>query len=324
MSHVLVLGGTGWLGREIARCAAARGADVTCLARGESGEVPEGVRHIRADRRSPAAYDELHQPWDEVIELCYEPDLVSGALERLARYAAHWTLISSVSAYARNDEPGADETAALVEPRNLAEYPDAKVADERTSEKYVGGRLLVVRPGLIVGPGDPTDRFGYWPARLHRGGDVLIPPVADRYVQIVDVADLAAWVAGAASAGALGPVNAIGEVYAMADFLAEAAATASFSGEFIEASEEELAAANVNHWAGPRSLPLWLPPQYTGFCRRDGTRFHTFGGQTRPLRQTLRRVLDDEVSRGVLRERLAGLSPAEEADILSSLPPRAG
>ena len=137
--RTLILGGTAWLGREIAEQLVARGEDVTCLARGESGAVPPGVTSVRTDRRDPGAYDSVKgSDWDEIIELTYEAELVTGALEALADNAQHWTLVSSVSVYASNSEPGADEEAALVEPTDLDNYAHAKVAAERATTEAVG------------------------------------------------------------------------------------------------------------------------------------------------------------------------------------------
>ncbi|MGN6408623.1 MAG: NAD-dependent epimerase/dehydratase family protein, partial [Curtobacterium sp.] len=166
--RALVLGGTGWLGRAIVRDLLERGAEVTCLARGATGDVPDGARLVRTDRRADGAYGTVRGAWDEVVELSSDPELVRPALGALADSAAHWTLVSTVSVYARNDEPGADETAEVVQPVDLTQYADAKVAAERSSTDRLGPRLLVARPGLIVGAGDPSDRFGYWPARLSR------------------------------------------------------------------------------------------------------------------------------------------------------------
>ena len=114
--RVLVLGGTGWLGRTIVDELLAEGADVTCLARGTTGSVPEGARFVEADRALAGAYAQATGDWDEVIELASAPELVAPALDALADRAAHWTLVSTVSVYADNDEPGADESARLVEP----------------------------------------------------------------------------------------------------------------------------------------------------------------------------------------------------------------
>ena len=169
MKRILILGGTAWLGRAIATAAVTAGADVTCLARGESGSVAAGARLVRADRREPDAYDALDGDWDDVVELSWDPAFVASGLDALADRAAHWTLVSSGSVYAHADAPFADETAELVEPVDLEQYADAKVHAERLTAARAGDRALLARAGLIVGPGDPTDRFGYWPSRFARG-----------------------------------------------------------------------------------------------------------------------------------------------------------
>lgn len=322
--RVLILGGTAWLGRHIAQAALERGDEVVCVARGYSGSVAPGVRWVSIDRRDAGAYDDLTGDWDEVVELSYDPDLVVPALEALAARAAHWTLISSVSVYARGDEPAADESAELVSPEDLARYPDAKVAAERASAARLGDRLLIGRAGLIVGPGDPSDRFGYWPARMLRGGDVLAPTLAPLWSQVVDVADLAAWVVAAGARGETGPVNAVGASVPLAELLAEVAASTGFTGELHEVSEEDLLAAGAQFWAGPMSLPLWLPRTETGFARRDGSAFVRTGGVARPLRETIDRVRDDERARGIDRPRRAGLSASEEEAVRTALKTAAG
>lgn len=319
MTRVLILGGTGWLGRELAAAALERGADVTCVARGASGTVPAGAALVVADRRHPDAYSELAGDWDAVIELSFEPDFVAHAVAELGPHAAHWTLVSTVSVYAADDEPGADESAALVEPSDLSQYPDAKVAAERETAASLGDRLLIARPGLIVGPGDPSDRFGYWPARLHRGGATIVPAMRDRYVQVIDVTDLASWLASAGLAGRTGIVNAVGTPVPMADFFAAARAVAGFDGETIEVTDAALEAHGIQYWAGPRSLPLWLPAHATGFAQRDGSAYRRAGGTHRPLTDTLARVLQDELTRGRDRARRAGLTAADETELLRLL-----
>ena len=319
MRRVLVLGGTGWLGQAVAKAALDDGAEVVCLARGLAGGVPDGVTLIAADRLDPRTYEQLQGEWDDVIELSYEPNLVTPAVEALAARAAHWTLISSVSVYADNSTPFADESAELVTPQDLTEYPDAKVAAESTTASRLGDRLLIARPGLIVGPGDPTDRFGYWPARLQQGGQVLHPETRGRYVQVIDVNDLASWVARAGRQGTVGPVNAVGAVHTMQEFLDVTAATTGFTGELISASDQHLIAAGIRYWAGPSSLPLWLPTADAAFAQRNGSAFLKTGGTLRPLASTLQGVLADEIERGLHRVRRSGLTFEEECTALHAL-----
>ncbi|MGN7188026.1 NAD-dependent epimerase/dehydratase family protein [Microbacterium enclense] len=317
MERILILGGTAWLGRAIATAAVTAGADVTCLARGESGSVPAGARLVRADRREPDAYDALDGDWDDVVELSWDPAFVASGLDALADRAAHWTLVSSVSVYAHSDAPFADEDAELVEPADLERYPDAKVHAERLTTARVGDRALLARAGLIVGPGDPTDRFGYWPARFARGGRVVIPESAGRYVQGIDVDDLAEWIASAGRAGITGTVNAVGEEYPLPAVLAAARDASGQNSETVALDDAALESRGVQYWMGPRSLPLWLPVEARGFSRRSDAAFVASGGRRRSLAETMRRALDDERARGLDRPRGAGLTPAEEAEVLS-------
>lgn len=316
MRRVLVLGGTAWLGSEIARTAISDGAEVACLARGDSGAAPKGARFVQADRTKPGAYDQVGGRWDEVIELACEPAMVESALDALADRVRHWTLVSTVSVYRRNDETGADESAELVEPDNLTDYADAKVAAERATAARLGNKLLVVRPGLIVGPGDPSNRFGYWPARLHRGGRVLAPTTAGRFVQVIDIADLSTWIVRAGRTGVTGIVNALGDSHPLDVFLNEASAIAGFSGEFVPVDDAWLLDHDVHYWAGPRSLPLWLPASDAAFAQRSNAAYLATGGSIRPLGETIARVLEDEVARETMRPRRSGLSPEEEGDLL--------
>lgn len=316
--RALVLGGTGWLGRAIVRDLLVAGAEVTCLARGASGPVPDGARLVRADRRDADAHHRVGGEWDEVIELSSEPELVEPALDALADGAAHWTLVSTASVYARNDEPGADESAALVEPTDPTRYADANVAAERNSAARLGPRLLVARPGLIVGPGDPSDRFGYWPARSSRGGRVLAPTTAGRFVQVIDVADLAGWLSSAARENRVGVANAVGEPLPMAAFFEQVSVVAGSDGSVEETEDAVLLAHDVRYWAGPRSLPLWLPMSDVAMAQRSTRAFRQMGGCVRPLASTIADVLEDERARGLDRPRRSGLTAAEERAVLHS------
>ncbi|KGJ82399.1 reductase [Cryobacterium roopkundense] len=320
--RVLVLGGTAWLGHEIARQLVSRGDEVTCLARGTSGGVPAGANFVAADRMSPTAYEAVRfRDWDEVIELSYDLSSVGPAIHALAERTTHWTLVSSVSVYASNAEPGADETSELVAPVDLSDYAQAKVAAERRTLGALGDRLLVVRPGLIAGPGDGSDRFGYWVARLALAGSgtVLTPECADRSVQVIDVRDLASWLISAGAEGVVGVVNAVGDVHGLSETLTLAAEVAQFEGRLVAAADDWLRTQGVNYWAGPHSLPLWLPHSDAAFSQRSNSAFVAAGGTLRGLRETLVDVWEDETARGLDRGRRAGLTRSEELELLNQL-----
>ena len=324
MTDVLVLGGTGWLsGRIAARWADAR-AHVTCLARG-GREAPYGTTLVTADRDEPGAYDEVAaREWDEVVDISSNPVHVAAAVDALADRAKHWTYISTISVYAANDSPGDDETAEVLTPPGPDEEEDygrAKARAEASVRSALGFRAAVIRPGLIVGPGDPTDRFGYWVGRfaLAADDDVLIPDAADRGAQVIDVDDLAEFVQAVGRERWTGVANAVGDTVPFDRLLAQAREVAGHRGGSVVAPDEWLEAHDVAYWAGPRSLPLWLPKDVPGFWTRSNAAYRLLGGQLRPLRETLQRTLEDERERGLDRDRRAGLTRADEMALLAEL-----
>ncbi|MEJ1088281.1 NAD-dependent epimerase/dehydratase family protein [Microbacterium sp. Mu-80] len=320
MTQVLMLGGTGWLSTRIAQRWRDTGAEVTCLARG-ARPAPEGTLLLRGDRDDPHVYDALAlRDWDEVVDISSRADHARAAVAALGDRAAHWTYVSSVSVYADEMTIGLDESGPLHEPAQDGEeyeYAAQKVAAEQ-AVSALGERAFIVRPGLIVGDGDPSDRFGYWAAAFARAGDgpVLTPVLADRYTQVIDVDDLADYIAAEPRSGF---VNAIDDPRPLAEVIDLSRSAAQHSGEVVAADDDWLEAHDVQYWMGERSLPLWLPHDMTGFARHDTTAYRASGGRATPLEQTIRRVLADERARGLDRERRAGLRRADELALLAQL-----
>src|SRR4051812_14257220 len=219
---VLVLGGTSWLGGAVARVAAARGHHVTCLARGTSGTVPPGVDWVRADRSEAGAYAGVRdRHWDVVVDVSWQPDFVRSALAALADRTDHWVYVSSCSVYSDDRTPDTAEDApthpahAGSGPVDIELYGPAKVACEEACLEAMGrDGVLIARAGLIVGYGDRSDRFGYWPARLAgaRDGDAVLVPPLDGSTQVIDVEDLAIWLVRCGERRTGGAYNAVGDV----------------------------------------------------------------------------------------------------------------
>ena len=329
MVHVLVLGGTGWLGGEVARQAQESGAQVTCAARGSTGTAPSGVRFVAMDRSGPDPFAALPAgEWDAVIDVSSQPRYVLEAVQALGQRTAHWTYVSSASVYVRTDRPGDDESASVHPPLvgdfdAMEDYGAAKAACERHVLAALGDRALIARAGLIAGPGDPSDRFGYWPAAFARAesDEVLVPDEPALSTQAIDVRDLARWIVEAPAAGTHGVLDAVGEPTALPDVLTAAARAASFRGHHVPASPQWLTEQGVQPWAGPRSLPLWLPlPEYAGFGARSGRSARDAGLACRPLPDTLADALVHERTRGLDRARRAGLTRAEERALLVEVP----
>jgi 2'-hydroxyisoflavone reductase len=322
MTDVLVLGGTGWLSRRIAERWRGAGASVTCLARG-GRQAPYGTALVVGDRDAPDAYDGVTgREWDEVVDISSNPLHVAAALDTLAPRARHWTYISTISVYASNETPGDDEGAELLMPADPGEdedYGRAKARAEASVRSALGHRAAIVRPGLIVGPGDPTDRFGYWVGRfaLAANGDVLVPDSADRGAQVIEVDDLADFLQAVGRERWTGVVNAVGDPVDLGLLLAEARDVAGHTGSVVTASDTWLEEREVAYWMGPRSLPLWLPADMPGLWTRSNAVYRLLGGRMRPLRTTLERTLADERDRGLERERRAGLSRSDELDLLT-------
>jgi nucleoside-diphosphate-sugar epimerase len=309
--RLLVLGGTVFLSRAVAQEALARGHVVTCACRGESGEVPDGARHLRWDRsggaRPPADLDP--SAYDAVVDVARQPSWVRAAVEAVPD--AHWVFVSTINVYADDSTPeGRPGELPLREPQpedvDLDVDPEAYGALKVACEQLVSAgaaSAMIVRPGLIVGPGDPTGRFTYWPARLAdtaKHPEVLMPGEPDDSVQVIDVRDLAAWIVDSAEHRRTGTFDGTARPTTRAAFTDAVAAAARELGlldptttTYTVVDQRFLQAHDVAPWSGPRSVPLWLPmPEYAGLMAHDVAASYEAGLVTRPLSETARDTLE--------------------------------
>nr|MDT0658438.1 NAD-dependent epimerase/dehydratase family protein [Micromonospora sp. DSM 115978] len=340
--RILVLGGTVFLGRALARRAVAAGHAVTCAARGTSGVPVDGVRFVRVDRDDPAGLSTLDgEVFDAVVDVTRRPSHAGYAADALAGRFGHWSYVSSISVYADLATVGgtADRTPLLAPPPPEVDDPSGseahwygacKVACELAlRDRIPADKLFVCRAGLLVGPEDISDRFPYWVDRLAAGGEVLAPGSPDDPVQFVDVDDLAAWLLRAAGTGLAGAYDGTGPVRSRADVLAGIASGVGPSGigrsgvRLTWVDAQFLAEHDVRPWSGERALPLWLGPGYEGMLTRDVSSALAAGLAPRPVAETAAATLrwmtaePDAVRRG-------GLDRADEETILRAWHARIG
>lgn len=326
--EILILGGTAWLGREIATQALARGHSVTCVARGESGAVADGATLIAADRSRPDAYDAVpDRAWDAVFEVSWQPGFVRGALAAFGARAKHWTYVSSVNAYETYDTPGADESAVLRAPTELdiadrEQYGEAKVACELASVEAVGDRLVIARAGLIGGPGDRSDRAGAWVARAARAPEepMLVPDTPDLATAVIDIRDLASWLLDSAAESRIGTFDTLGPVVPFGEWIDLVREVGGHTGPVVLAPRAWLEEQKVEQYMGPDSLAMWLTePGYEGWSNRSSVAARAAGLKHRSRREFLEDTLAWERELGLDRERRAGLSPAKEKELIEAL-----
>jgi 2'-hydroxyisoflavone reductase len=318
--RILVLGGSVFLSRAVAAEAVARGHDVTCANRGSSGSVPVGATQVSWDRSQPVPGELAAASYDAVVDVARMPSWVRAGVA--AWPDAHWVFVSTVNVYPDPHPPlGTPATSPLREPQpedvDLATDPEAygpmKVACEQVVRAGAAS-WTVVRPGLIVGPGDPSGRFTYWPLRLADGGPALAGGSPDDRLQVIDVRDLATWIVTCAEKRTVGDFDGVGEVLGAAELLARVAAGVDAAADLTWLPDDELATLGVEPWSGPDSLPLWLPrPEYDGMTAHDPTPSYAVGLVLRPVGETARdtlawaRATPDVVVTGLSREREAAI-----------------
>ncbi len=334
--NILILGGTGFTGPHQVRYALARGHKLTLFNRGRRPkEWPGEVEEITGDRETADLKSLEGRTWDVCIDNPTSvPHWVRDVGRVLQGKVKHYVFISTLSAYARTDLPGMTEDAPLAqytgpdvmkETRatllaNMALYGPLKAACEAEAEKWFPGITTIVRPTLIVGPGDDTDRFTYWPVRVARGGEVLAPPAADP-VQIIDARDLGEWTIRLCEQRAFGAFNGVGPGYEMsvAAMLHGIHAAVGGTARFTHATAEFLAAQKVSAWG---DLPAWVPGQgeTAGFSRVSAAKSIAAGLTYRPLATTVTDLL--AWFRALPPERQAklraGISPEREAAALAA------
>ena len=330
--RILILGGTGFIGPHQVRYAVSRGHKVTVFNRGKTnpGLFPE-VEHLEGDRNGKL--DALkNREWDAVIDNPSTlPRWVRDAAQLLKNSASQYLFISTMSVYVdATAGPGADETAPVikledptVETITGETYGGLKVLAEKEAEKAFPGRATIVRPGLIVGQGDPTDRFSYWPVRVARGGEVLAPGNPDDPVQWIDARDLAEWTIRLVEQKAYGTFNAIGPVskLSMAEMLhgMRAVMPGSLPISFTWVPADFLEAQKVAPW---QDIPVWVPPvgEYAGFGSASNKRAIDSGLTFRSLADTTETTLKFINSRGAERnaKMRAGITPEREAEVLAA------
>ena len=328
--RLLVLGGTKFLGRAVVEAALARGHEVTLFNRGLTNpELFPEVEKLRGDR--DRGLDPLRgRSWDAVVDTSgFVPRVVRQSAELLNDAVDHYVFVSSISVYRDPLAPGFDESGPLVE------LPDPTIEDYRSSAEAYGGlkalceeavrdefpdSFAIVRPGLIVGPHDPTGRFTYWVVRVARGGRVLAPGPPLRLVQVVDVRDLAEWMVRLADERVAGTFNAVSRPFPLEELLETAREVSGSDAEIVWVDEGLLLERGVSPWM---ELPLWVPTDDAGFLQANVAAALAMGLSIRPLEQTVRDTLawateagSDLVTPGPTGE--AGMTPEREAELLEA------
>lgn len=328
---ILILGGTRFLGRHLVDVALNRGYEVTLFNRGKTNPnlYPE-IETILGDRDGGLEVLKRRH-WDAVIDTCgYVPRIVQASAQALACSVEHYTFISTISVYADetaisiHSDDVIDENSPIgtLEDESVEEitgetYGPLKALCEQEVRNAFSDGALIIRPGLIVGPHDSSDRFTYWPVRLARGGDVLAPGGPQMPVQIIDARDLAEWNIRLIEDRVTGIFNATGpeNPLAMQEVLGTCQRVAAVPSELIWVSEAFLLEQNVAPFT---EMPLWLPEAVWGMSEVNISRAVAAGLKFRPLAETVADTLTWAQTRPVDYAWINGLKSEREAELLES------
>lgn len=334
---LLIVGGTRFLGRYLVRAALERDHEITLFNRGNHSSE-NNVETIHGDRHIDVAKLRRRR-WDAVIDTCgMLPNAVRVAAEVLSDSVDRYVFISTQNVYADVSVPGVCESSPLRtltseeleqayaidrsgEPSYGKLYGGLKALCEKAAEEVMPNRVLTVRPGLIVGPNDYTDRFTYWVVRIARGGDVLAPGRPDRFIQLIDVRDLAEWTVSMIERKDAGVYNTVGQpsTLTMKNLLDECRGVSRSDASFTWASEEFLLKHEVAAWS---EMPLWLPeeaaPHLNGFMFINSDKAVGAGLSFRSLTGTIRDTLT-WYQRSTNKELKAGLNSEREQELVQEL-----
>ena len=292
--QILVLGGTQFLGRHVVDVALERGHSVTLFNRGQTRpELYPEVEKLRGDRDGDLEAV-AGRSFDAVVDTSgYLPRVVSATIDALGD-VGHYSFVSSVSVYASLSEPASEDapTAELEEEteeyRSAAYGPLKALCEAVVRARYPGA--FVPRPGLIVGPWDPTGRFTYWPKRFLDPGPVLAPAPESAAVQVIDVRDLAAWIVDAGERNLAGTYNAVAPPTTRTDLIETCRVSAGSEAEIVWVDPDFLAEQGVGEWM---ELPLWLhDPAYASMLTTPVERALAAGLTIRPLVETVAATLE--------------------------------
>jgi 2'-hydroxyisoflavone reductase len=336
--RILILGGTGFTGPQQVRYALDRGHKVTVFNRGKThpGELPQEAEQLIGDRNGQL--DALKgRTWDVVIDNPTSiPVWVRDAAQVLKGNVDRYVFISTISVYSDNGKPGMDETGPLakytgpdamketqatLKASNYGLYGPLKALSEAEVEKWFPGKALIIRPGLIVGPGDESDRFTYWPVRVARGGEVLAPGNPTDPVQFIDARDLAEWTIRMVEQGTTGIFNATGpkSTLTMGQMLDGIKKVTKTDAPFTWVDADFLAAQKVSPWS---DMPVWVPPKgdEAGFSRISVKRAVDKGLTFRSVPDTTRATLDWFRKQSAERQAKlrAGIKPEREKEVLAA------